>query len=257
MGSGKSRLFKEIYKVAKKYARQKVLTFSSVHDKTCPPKTVHSRDNNSEYLPIDHDVKSLSDVIKHVQDYLDPINLKLSHIEAEYIATGVKSYEVDMIQKSLERKKNIVVLVDEVHFLDKDVTYTQIREYCRQILDLANQGPQFIFFGLDLTWERLPWKTTSLLMGIAKVIDKRTAICRFCHKSGCHYTKCIDPESLNGSYVKNPHDTEEINARKDIFFPACDKCLVDPNKIEPKPIEDEDYDELILHEELMERFNHI
>lgn len=229
MGCGKSRKFKEIHKNAVIFAKQPTITFKAIFDDTAPSKTIHSRDSD-KFHPIDYDVNSISEIVNIVRNYLDPINLEIAKLKANlFISKNYKNIEIENQIKDLERKKNLVVLVDESQFLDKDISYLEIREYLLEIRKLADEGPQFFFFGLDMTYERLSWKTTALIAMMCFKVIKLPAICRFCGKSGAEFSKCTDIDALNGSYVKSD---------KNIFFAACVECFNDPTKIEPIPEEE-------------------
>ena len=232
MGSGKSRKFKEIHKNSVVFAKQPTITINACYDQTAPPKTIHSRDSQ-HYYPIDYNVSSISEIVAIVRKYLDPINIEIAKLTADlYISTNSNSFknvEIENKIKECEKRKNLVVLVDECQFLDKEVPYLHIRDYLLEIRKLADEGPQFFFFGLDMTYERKSWKTTALIGMLCWKVIKLSAICRFCGKSGAEFSKCIDEEVLKGSYVVSD---------KEIFFASCIDCYNDNSKREPIPEEE-------------------
>ncbi len=212
MASGKTKVFENLLNRAY-IANQPVLSFTSTKDSDAKRRTIKSRDG--DYVPIDYEIDSLDHLIKHVEDYLRPIEKEYTQLTAELI-TNPKSKKLKTKLSVVKRKMNLVVLADEVQFYDQGTEYLTIRKYLKKIIEISLKGPQFIFFGLNLTHELYVYKIVCLLAGISDEFIIRTALCEWCGKEGAKYSKKI--KDVVGSY----------DAGKDKYFPACDKCYYNP-----------------------------
>lgn len=218
MQCGKTDEFIRLYKRAKS-ARQVVFTFKSPLDFDSGNFMVMTR-NNEESIPIQHEIRSLAELIEKMRHVVNRVNRKIVKTKASAIAKPFNGAH-QLLEKLQNIKDTIVVLVDESQFLDRGTPLEKILQFCQEIQELADEGIQFHFFGLNQTWQRKPYATMgALAMSADNIYCPPKPLCSFCRKEGAVHSKAV--KAVSGSY----------DSGKDNYYCSCRKCYNDPNQIQ-------------------------
>lgn len=147
------------------------------------------------FKPTIDDRYSLTEVVSHSQRKVKAINISQSSQIFDYITTDVEA-----------------VVIDEVQFFDEGIV-----EISR---NLAEQGLRVICAGLDCDFKGTPFHNVGMLLAMAEMITKLTAICSQC---GSEATKT--QRIINGKPAKYD-DPIILVGEKESYEPRCRKCHV-------------------------------
>lgn len=123
---------------------------------------------------------------------------------SDYTATAVLPVNVLLFDVP-EVEDADVILVDEIQFFTEDIA--------DQLNTLATEGKIVYASGLDLTFQREPFKTTMLAMAYADTVNKFKAVCSRCGEDA--YISAFK-ETFNGSVIELGAD--------DKYTPLCRDC---------------------------------
>ncbi len=147
------------------------------------------------FKPTIDDRYSLTEVVSHSQRKVKAINVSHSSQIFDYLTSDVEA-----------------VVIDEVQFFDDDIV-----EICK---NLAEQGLRVICAGLDCDFKGTPFQNVGMLLAMAEMITKLTAICSQC---GSEATKT--QRIINGKPAKFD-DPIILVGEKESYEPRCRRCHV-------------------------------
>ena len=128
-------------------------------------------------------------VVSHTGDYTEALSIPINSL----------LFDLEEVQDA------DVILVDEVQFFNVGIA--------EQLNTLASEGKVIYASGLDMTFDRVPFKTTMELMAYADVVNKFKAVCSNCGENA--YISA-SKNKLTGSYI-------DIGA-DDKYTPLCREC---------------------------------
>lgn len=143
---------------------------------------------------------------------------KITTIEAVVLPIEGTEKDIEMVLKETE---NIDVIgFDEAQFFGLWLVELASK--------LRERGKRVILNGLDMTFEGKPFMTTSLLMGVADVVEKLHAVCVCCGADANFSQKLINGKPAKGG---NSVDVEDISGKSETTYEArCVNCFVPPEK---------------------------
>jgi thymidine kinase len=97
----------------------------------------------------------------------------VSHNGSRFVAQSASTVR-EIKQLISQNPKISVIVIDEMQFFDANLIEV--------VLELQSKGVQVYASGLDLDFTGKPWETTSAMMAIADVIEKKLAVCSVCKK---------------------------------------------------------------------------
>ena len=152
-----------------------------------------ARDNVLYLKPDVDDRYSTTEVVSHNGDVSD------------YTATAVIPVNA-MLFDMVEVQDADVILVDEIQFFNESVV--------EQLNTLTAEGKIIYASGLDMSFQREPFKTTMLAMAYADVVTKFKAVCTRCGEDA--YISAYKEYKSGGSVI-------ELGS-EDKYTPLCRDC---------------------------------